>query len=115
MFANSTCRWLVGVVLVLLSATGCNTYASIADINRDPARFSGQEITIKGQSSNAFGGMGTGIYQVDDGTGRIWVFSDNFGVPGEGATVSVTGRVEQGISWGGRNFGVILRETQARN
>jgi hypothetical protein len=59
--------------------------------------------------------MGAGIYQVDDGTGRIWVFSDNFGVPGEGATVSVTGRVEQGISWGGRNFGVILRETQARN
>jgi hypothetical protein len=108
---------LAPVMVLVLAAclVGCSRQTSIADINRDPARFSGQEITIKGQSSNAFGGMGTGIYQVTDGTGSIWVFSDNFGVPGDGTTVSVTGRIEQGISFGGRNYGVMLRETQARN
>jgi hypothetical protein len=113
----TTCvaRLAPAIILALAAClVGCSR-TSIADINRDPGRFSGQEITIKGQSSNAFGGMGKGIYQVDDGTGRIWVFSDNFGVPGDGATVLVTGRVEQGISWGGRNFGIVLRETQARN
>ena len=108
-------RLAPAIVLALAACLiGCSR-TSIADINRDPGRFSGQEITIKGQSSNAFGGMGTGVYQVDDGTGRIWVFSENFGVPGDGATVSVTGRIEQGISFGGRNYGVMLRQTQARN
>ena len=115
MFANSTRRWLVGVVLVLLSATGCNTYTSIVDINRDPARFANKEITISGQASDSFGAMGQGIFQVDDGTGRIWVVSQNFGIPGNGAKVAVTGRVQQGISFGGRNFGTVLMQTQARN
>lgn len=113
---TSWARWLPAVALALAAGlVGCSTRTSIADINRDPGRFAGQEITIKGQSSNAFGGMGTGMFQVDDGSGRIWVLSENFGVPGEGATVAVTGRVEQGISFGGKNFGVMLRETQARN
>jgi len=115
MFANSTCRWLVGVVLVLLSATGCNTYTSIADINRDPARFANKEITISGQASDSFGVMGQGMFQVDDGTGHIWVVSQNFGIPGNGAKVAVTGRVQQGISFGGQTFGTVLMQTQARN
>ena len=115
MFANSTRRWLVGVVLALLSATGCNTYTSIADINHDPSRFANKEITISGQASDSFGVMGQGMFQVDDGTGRIWVVSQNFGIPGNGAKVAVTGRVQQGISFGGRNFGTVLMQTQARN
>jgi hypothetical protein len=59
--------------------------------------------------------MGNGVFQVDDGTGRIWVFSQNFGVPGNGAKVAVTGRVEQGFSFGGKSYGVIVRETQQRH
>ncbi len=106
---------LTATVLLALCLAGCTARPSIADVNRDPGRFAGKEITIRGQSSNAYGGMGKGVFQVDDGSGHIWVFSDNFGVPGDGATVSVTGRVEQGVNFGGRNLGVILRETQARN
>jgi hypothetical protein len=112
---NSSPRLLLTAVLLLAAClAGCAAPTPIADINRDPARFSGKQITIKGQSSNAFLGMGKGIFQVDDGTGRIWVYSDNFGVPGDGTTVSVTGQVDQGISFAGRNLGIILRETQAR-
>jgi uncharacterized protein (AIM24 family) len=59
--------------------------------------------------------MGQGIFQVDDGTGRIWVVSQNFGIPGNGAKVAVTGRVQQGVSFGGRNYGTVLMQTQARN
>jgi hypothetical protein len=112
---NSSPRLLLTAVLLLAAClSGCAARTQIAEINRDPARFSGKQITIKGQSSNAFLGMGKGIFQVDDGTGQIWVYSDNFGVPGDGTTVSVTGQVDQGISFGGRNLGIILRETQAR-
>jgi hypothetical protein len=115
MFPNSTRWWLVSVVLALLSVTACKTYTSIADINRDPARFANQEITISGQASDSFGAMGNGIFQIDDGSGRIWVVSQNFGIPGNGAKVAVTGRVQQGISFGGRTFGTVLMQTQARN
>jgi len=107
--------WLILAVLALLSAAGCNTYTSIGDINREPARFSNKDITISGQASNSFGAMGNGMFQVDDGTGSIWVVSQNFGIPGNGAKVAVTGRVQQGISFGGRSYGTVLMQTQARN
>ncbi|HEY7405037.1 MAG TPA: hypothetical protein VIB39_16040 [Candidatus Angelobacter sp.] len=101
---------LASVVLLL---TGCPT-TKIADINRDPGRFSGKNVSIHGTVSDSFGALGNGVFQIDDGSGRIWVFSQNYGVPGNGATVSVTGRVEQGFAFGGRNFGVVLRQTEAR-
>ena len=106
MFAHSARWWLVVVVLALLSSAGCKTYTSIADINRDPSRFADKEITISGQASDSFGVMGQGMFQVDDGTGRIWVISQNFGIPGNGAKVAVTGRVQQGISLAERLFGL---------
>jgi hypothetical protein len=94
---------------------GCTTHAAIADINKDPGRYSTKDIAIRGTVSGAFAAMGTGVFQMDDGSGRIWVYSQNFGVPGNGENVSVVGRVEQGFAFGGRNYGVILRETEARN
>jgi hypothetical protein len=39
----------------------------------------------------------------------MWVYSQNFGIPGNGNNVAVTGRVQQGFALGGRSFGVILR------
>jgi hypothetical protein len=100
-------------LLAALGLTGCSTHTSIADINRDPGHFTGKEITIGGQASNAFGAFGNGVFQVDDGTGNIWVFSQNFALPGNGSRVSVTGQVQQGFSFGGRNYGVIFRQTKA--
>lgn len=102
-------------VLVTLFLAGCPTRTSIADINRDPGRYSGKEVTIAGRVSDSMGALGTGAFQVDDGTGRMWVISENYGVPGNDAKVSVTGRIQQGFSFGGRSFGVILRETQPRH
>lgn len=109
------CKHVLLVVALALGAlTGCQTTTKISDINGDPGRFTGKEITISGQASDAFGGLGNGVFAVDDGTGRIWVFSQNFGVPANGAKVTVTGQVQQGFSFGGRNYGLIFRETQPR-
>lgn len=105
----------VVVVAVMLSLVGCPSRTSIAEITRDPGKYAGQEITVAGTASDAFGAMGNGIFRVEDGSGSIWVFSQNFGTPGNGAKVAVTGRVEQGFSFGGKNYGVILRETQQRH
>jgi hypothetical protein len=106
---------VVAMLAAILVTTGCPTQASIADINKDPGRFSDKDVRIHGTVSEAFSALGTGVYQIDDGTGRIWVYSQNFGIPGNGNNVSVTGRVQQGFALGGRSFGVILRQTEARN
>ena len=103
------------IVCAGLLLAGCPTRTSIANINRDPGRFVGKEVTIAGRVSSSFGALGSGIFQIDDGTGTMWVFSQSFGVPGNGARVATTGRIEQGFSFGGRSFATILRETQRRH
>jgi hypothetical protein len=45
----------------------------------------------------------------------MWVFSQNYGVPGNGAKVAVTGQIAQGFNFGGRNFATILKETKRRH
>jgi hypothetical protein len=102
---------VLAVVGSLLLA-GCPARESIARVDQTPGRFAGREISIAGRVVNSFGAMGAGVFQLDDGTGRIWVFSENFGVPGRDSKLAVTGRVEEGFSFGGRNFAVILRETR---
>lgn len=109
------------IVVVLLVAgfslclAGCPQRTTIAKINNDPAHFAGKEVTIAGTVSGSFGALGTGVFEVDDGTGRMWVYSQNYGVPGNGARVAVTGTITQGFTFGGRSFATILRETQRRH
>lgn len=110
---NQKVAFTAALVVVALCLAGCMR-TSIADITRDPGKFTGKDVTIAGTASDSFGAMGNGIFRVDDGTGSIWVFSQNFGIPGNGAKVAVTGRVEQGFSFGGKSYGVILRETEER-
>jgi hypothetical protein len=111
---NRVSRSILVICGILLLA-GCPTRTSIAKINQDPGRFVGKEVTIAGRVSGSFGALGSGIFQLDDGTGSIWVYSQNYGVPSNGAKLAVTGRIEQGFNFGGRNFATILKETQRRH
>ena len=108
---------LATVLLVMgaLILAGCPTRTTIEKINRDPGRYAGKEVTIAGRVTNSFGALGTGVFEVEDGTGRMWVFSERYGVPGREAKLAVTGRIEQGFSFGGRSFATILRETERRH
>src|SRR5262245_61389577 len=103
------------VAAVSLFLAGCPQRTTIANINHDPGRYAGKEVTIAGRVTDSFGALGTGVFEVDDGTGRMWVFSERYGVPGEGARLAVTGRIDQGFTFGGRNFATILRETERRH
>src|ERR1700690_767993 len=109
---------VLAVLLVSLAGlllAGCPASESIAKINQDPGRFAGKEISIAGRVTDSFGALGSGVFQIDDGTGTMWVFSKRYGVPGNGAKLAVTGLVEQGFGLGGRNFATILRETERRH
>jgi len=103
------------LTLGVLLLAGCPPRVNIAKINLDPGRYAGREITIAGRVTDSFGVGARGVFQVDDGTGAMWVLAGPFGVPGSGAKLAVTGRVEQGFTFGGRNFVTILRETERRH
>jgi len=103
------------VVAGSLILAACPARTSIERINRDPGRYVGKEVAIAGHVTTSFGALGTGVFEVDDGTGRMWVFSERYGVPGNGARVGVRGRIEQGFSFGGRSFATIMRESERRH
>ena len=103
---------LLTAATLLLSA--CPPRQSIAAINRDPGRFHDREVTVAGQVVNSFAVFGVGAFELDDGTGQLWVFSNRYGIPSHGTGVAVTGKIEQGFSLAGRNFGTVLRETKSR-
>lgn len=114
----NTCQKTIAAVLLVMTTlllAACPPRVSIADINRDPGRYANRDISIAGRVSNSFGALGTGVYEIDDGTGTMWVYSQNFGVPGNGAKVGVTGRITQGFNFGGRSFAVILKQTESRH
>ena len=54
--------------------------------------------------------LGVGIYQINDGTGNIWV-KPSGKIPFKGDRVTVTGKIKVGVSISGRSFGVILFES----
>jgi len=103
--------------LVLLSGlllTGCPEQVTIAKINQDPGRYANREVAVHGKVVDSFGLFQTGVYQLDDGTGRLWVYSDRYGVPGAGADVRVAGTIVPTLTVSGRSFTNILRESERR-
>ena len=107
----------LGILAVTLALTavlaGCER-TKISDINQDPARYANKHVTIAGEVTSAFGALNQGAFEVNDGTGRLWVVSSGFGVPSQGARVAVTGRIQSGVTVGGRSFANVLRETKPR-
>jgi len=105
----------LSLALATLLLAGCPTRTSISAVNRDPGKYAGREVTLAGRVTDSFGELGNGVFQLDDGSGTMWVLSQGFGVPGNGAKVAVTGTVSQGFSFGGRSFAIILKQTQRRH
>ena len=103
---------MIAVVVLILAA--CPQQRNIADITNDPGRYADKEVGVRGTVTQSFGAIGTGMYQVDDGTGRIWVYSENRAVPGKGARVGVSGKVQPTFTFAGKSFATVLRETGRR-
>jgi hypothetical protein len=97
-------------VLVL---TACPSQTTISKINQNPSRYRNKEVGLIGTVTDSYGILGNGIYELDDGTGRIWVATTK-GVPSKGARVGVSGQVYSGLEFGGRTYGTGLREEQRR-
>ncbi len=102
------------MIVLAAGLTGCPEQTTIARINQDPGRYASKEVAVRGSVVDSFGVFHTGVYQIDDGTGRLWVFSDRYGVPGAGAQVEVAGRIIPTLTFSGRSFANVLRESRRR-
>ena len=96
----------LGAAAICLTACAPVT---IARINADPSRFRNHVVHVNGTVVTSVGILGTGGYQIDDGTGKIFVVSRS-GVPSGGSRVSVTGSVIPGAEVLGRAMGTAIRE-----
>ena len=102
---------LVGVVVM-----GCGAIerasVSITPIETVLAQpDSENHVHVRGTVTNRVAIFGNGLYEVEDGTGRVWVLTENE-VPALNSTVTVRGTSDGAIQLGGRHFGVTLRETR---
>ncbi len=100
-------RWTVAALAaILLSACGT---VKIGRINADPTRYRNRTVRVAGTVTNAVGILGTGGYQIQDETGRLYVLSTT-GVPARGSRVTVTGNVISGANVMGHAIGTAVRE-----
>lgn len=105
----------VAALLVLtLGVAGCPQRTTIRQIQNDPGHYRDKDVAIGGRVTNSYGALGRGIYEIDDGTGRMWVYTEKYGVPGRNSYVGVAGRIQDGFSYGGSNYGTVLHETDRR-
>ena len=102
---------LIGGTLLL---TACPSQTNIAKINADPGRYAGKEVGIVGTVTDSYGAAGIGAYEIDDGTGKMWVATRR-GIPSRGAHVGAKGYVRNGFSFGGRSYGTVMEETDRRS
>jgi len=112
MTAKRLC-YFAAVVIVAFALVGCEK-VRIGQINADPGRFMGKEVGVVGTVTQSIGALGRGIYQVDDGSGRLWVLALNGGVPSKGARVGVKGHLTQSVTFLGINYATVLQENGRR-
>lgn len=98
------------MLLGTLLLTACPQRETISKINADPGRYRNKEVGVAGTVTDSYGVLGSGAYELDDGTGKLWVVTKR-GVPSRGSRVGAKGRVYTGFSFGGRSFGTVLEES----
>ena len=81
-----------------LLGTGC-THMTVNRLLAEPNRYANRDVTLSGDVVKSASVLGHGAYQLDDGTGTLWIVSRH-GVPRQGARVKVTGRVRDVVDLG---------------
>jgi hypothetical protein len=98
-----------------LALAACPSQTNIGKITADPDRYMDKEVGIVGRVTDSYGiPFVGGAYELDDGTGRIWVVTERGSTPSKGARVALKGRVYSGPTIRGRNVGMAVREEDRR-
>jgi hypothetical protein len=98
---------MFGMMLVGLNA--CSRSIRIRDLLDRPQEYDGKTVQIEGTVTQSAGVLGTGAFEVDDGTGKIYVIASGQGVPRQGAKTKAQGRFESVFSFLGRTMAAIVQ------
>ena len=105
--------FIAAVLLLSLGLSSCER-TKIGDITADPGRFRDKQVDVAGEVVTSVGasilGIGRGVYEISDGTGTLWVYSEHRSVPTKGARVAVKGHISESVTIMGKNYGTVLRE-----
>jgi hypothetical protein len=102
---------VVSLCILGLLLAACDRM-KIADINADPGRFQNKEVSVAGKVTGlSIGALNTGLYEIDDGTGKLYVLSTSRGAPSKDAYVGVKGTIMPTFTFLGRNYVTVLRES----
>jgi hypothetical protein len=93
-------RWagLLVATLLAVGLAGCRE-TTVARLLAEPEQWRNKDVGLKGNVVQSASVLGRGAYQLDDGTGTIWVVSTR-GVPREGARVVVKGELKDIVDLG---------------
>ena len=95
--------------MVLAGLTGCSRTIRIRDLLDRPQEYDGKTVQVEGTVTQSAGVLGTGAFEIDDGTGRIYVIARGQGIPREGAKTKAKGRFESLFSFLGRSMAAIVQ------
>lgn len=98
---------LLGLVLVGMNA--CSRTIHIRDLLDKPQEYNGKTVQVEGTVTQSAGVLGTGAFEIDDGTGKIFVIAKGSGIPRQGAKTKAQGRFESVFSFLGRTMAAIVQ------
>jgi len=104
---------LLGLAVVVLAACSTMFATRIGDILNTPGSYEGKDVTVEGKVTASHNLMVVKYYEVDDGSGKITVVTQN-ALPREGEKVSVKGRVNQAFAIGSARLVVIVEQPVQR-
>jgi hypothetical protein len=122
MTAPRVVRFALLAVLAAAAVTSaaCASTRTINQLLADPGRYRDDTVQLSGEVVDSYSVANRGAYQIDDGTGRLWVISEH-GVPRKAARVTVKGTVREGFNFGsltdiinlpaGLSAGMVLMES----
>jgi hypothetical protein len=84
----------------IVALAGCKGATPIRDILSNTTKYDQKTVRIAGKVVSSAGAFGYGVYQVDDGTGKITVVTKTGGAPVEGSRVGVEGTFHPAFTLG---------------
>jgi hypothetical protein len=106
--ASAVHPWVLATAALFF--LGCKETTSIKTLLDDPQRFDGKVVRIVGQVQGSVGVLGFGAYQVNDGTGTLYIVSEGGGTPRQGAKVGVEGTFRSAYTLGTQSVAVLVEQ-----
>jgi hypothetical protein len=104
-------RTLRVAAIFVMSATmgACASTTRIGDLLAEPGRYDGRTVQVEGTVRRGAGLLGSGAYEIEDGSGSIIVIAQGQGVPPQGARTKAKGTFQSVFSLMGRSIAAIVQ------